>query len=64
MTFHWQYEGANVGQFDTREFDTQEEAESWLGENWEELAADGVTEVTLFEKASKAVYRMKLGAEV
>jgi hypothetical protein len=32
-----------------QEFPTRSDAESWVGEFWTDLAADGVTAVTLFE---------------
>lgn len=31
-------------------FPSQSDAESWLGEVWRELLADGVAQVTLFEE--------------
>ncbi|WP_018654878.1 hypothetical protein [Actinomadura flavalba] len=40
-------------------FPTQSDAESWLGEHWRTLKADGVDRVTLLE-GDRAVYPMSL----
>jgi hypothetical protein len=40
-------------------FPSQSDAESWLGENWRELFAAGVTEVTLVED-ERTEYAMPL----
>jgi hypothetical protein len=39
----------------SQEFPTQADAETWLGESWRELRADGVTAVTLLEE-ERVVY--------
>lgn len=36
-------------------FVSQADAESWVGENWADLAAEGIAAVTLFE-SDRAVY--------
>ena len=40
-------------------FVSQSDAESWLGENWRELAAAGVEQVTLNE-GDRTLYEMSL----
>ncbi len=42
------------------EFPTQSDAESWLGENWRELAAGGVVAVTLFDSGREVYGPMSL----
>ena len=53
MAWTWQFEtadGAAVPSGGCREtFASQGDAESWLGENWRELLAGGVDQVTLLE---------------
>lgn len=39
-----------------REFDSQESAEEWLGENFEELRAAGFTAVSLHESGDRVIY--------
>lgn len=41
-------------------FPTQSDAESWVGEQWQALAADGVTAVYLFEDDRKVYGPMSL----
>lgn len=51
MTWWWRFE-TSLGDVIDREsgrFPTQGEAEAWIGESWQELLADGVESVTLFE---------------
>lgn len=58
MAWTWEYqtEAGSGGQPGTSEaFPSQSDAESWLGEQWRELADQGITAVTLFEDA-RAVY--------
>lgn len=50
----WTYEGPDGAEVTgptlvTTAFPTQSDAESWLGENWRELAEAGVQGVTLHE---------------
>lgn len=44
------------------EFPTQADAESWVGEVWQELAADGVDAVTLVNDGAKVYGPMSLRA--
>lgn len=46
----------------SEEFPTQGDAESWIGETWRELAADGVEAVTLFEDDRDVYGPMSLSA--
>jgi hypothetical protein len=67
MPWTWRYEktdGAVVsgaGQQET--WLSQGDAESWLGENWRELADGGVDQVTLFDDARKEYGPMSLHPE-
>lgn len=48
----------------SRRFETQEEAEAWLGTSWEDLRTRGVAAVELFEEDDGSVlYRMSLAGE-
>lgn len=59
--WRWRLEdaaGAEVvveGDLADQRFASQADAESWVGETWSELAAEGVDAVTLFE-TDRAVY--------
>jgi len=59
MDWHWQLHPAGVpvsaGLGANSRFPSQSEAETWLGESWRELAAEGVESVTLYE-ADRLVY--------
>lgn len=49
-TWTWRYEtedGNPLNGLPPRSFDNQSDAESWLGESWEELLAEGVHQVSL-----------------
>ena len=46
-----------------QEFPTRSDAESWLGEEWAELAEQGVASVTLFEGERRVYGPMSLAAE-
>ena len=55
MPWTWRYEkadGTAVPADDLQEaiFTSQGDAESWLGENWRDLLASGVDQVTLLEE--------------
>lgn len=56
MAFVWRYEDTAGGAQETatapEEFSTQSDAESWIGENWQELLAADVDQVTLLEDDS------------
>lgn len=65
MSFHWQainragerapgQEAADAGL--PEEFDSQEEAEAWLGENFEGLRSAGLSAVSLYEGGDRLVY--------
>jgi hypothetical protein len=51
MAWSWRYEGPQgqpvAGPAET--FSSQSDAESWMGQAWRDLAANGVTSVTLME---------------
>ena len=57
----WRLEDAGGGEvavseeYDGQRFVSQADAESWVGENWAELAGEGIAAVTLFE-GDRAVY--------
>jgi len=61
MPWSWRYEGtagqAVEGPVET--FGTQADAESWIGQEWRELAVAGVTSVTLLED-DRPEYQMSL----
>jgi hypothetical protein len=60
MTFTWRFESSDgspvvrpgVG---SERFPSQADAESWVGEAWQDLLADGVDQVTLLE-GDRVVY--------
>jgi len=61
MAWSWRYEGANGAAVDgsAESFSSQADAESWIGQAWRELAATGVTSVTLVED-DRLEYQMSL----
>lgn len=64
MAWIWRYHGAD-GNIPTEEelpnesFTAQGDAESWLGENWQELSEGGVSTVVLWED-DREIYTMSL----
>jgi hypothetical protein len=66
MPWSWRYEGTDgrplAGPAET--FGSQADAESWIGQTWRDLAARGVSSVSLIED-DRVEYRMSLlpGAE-
>lgn len=67
MTWTWSYEGpdgapvqAGPGAPEQPAFPTQADAESWVGEIWSDLAAEGVDAVTLFENERRVYGPMSL----
>jgi hypothetical protein len=55
MAWSWQFETTDGGLVPPRgvpreTFSSQGDAESWLGENWRDLLAAGVDQVTLLEE--------------
>lgn len=62
MAWTWRYESAGgevVDGPERPEFPTQGDAESWLGETWQELLAAGVDRVVLLDNAREQ-YAMPL----
>lgn len=64
MAWTWRYHGADgapveVGGVPAETFTSRGDAESWLGENWSELADEGVGTVALLEE-DREVYTMPL----
>ncbi|BCJ63485.1 hypothetical protein [Polymorphospora rubra] len=61
MPWSWRYEGTDGQPADgpAETFGSQADAESWIGQTWSELAAGGVTSVTLTED-DRVEYRMSL----
>jgi hypothetical protein len=51
MSYHWEYSTGDR----SAEFPTQADAETWVGEVWQDLLAEGVESVTLHEE-QRAVY--------
>ena len=53
MLWHWRLEDASGGEVTVDEpsprFPSQSDAESWVGEVWQDLSEQGVDQVTLFE---------------
>lgn len=45
MAFVWRYSTGAM----SSEFPTQADAETWIGQTWADLLADGVEDVTLLE---------------
>jgi hypothetical protein len=69
MAWTWRYEdpsGAVVRPLESApaadSFPSQADAESWIGENWRELLAAGVAQVTLFEDDHQVYGPMGLSA--
>ncbi len=67
MAWTWRYIGTDGDRTGTEElpaesFTSRGDAESWLGENWAELAEGGVVSVALLEDDSE-LYTMPLGTE-
>jgi hypothetical protein len=61
MPWSWRYEGVDdqpvAGPVEA--FSSQADAESWIGQSWRELAAAGVTQVSLVED-DRVDYKMSL----
>jgi hypothetical protein len=51
MSFHWRYSDGR----DSAKFPTQSDAETWIGETWQDLLDGGVEHVSLLEE-SRVVY--------
>jgi hypothetical protein len=64
MGWTWRMEAADGGALpEVPSHPNQSDAESWLGENWRELAGGGVVRVTLFEDGRKIYGPMPLAAD-
>src|ERR1700691_3300053 len=68
MAWTWQFETADGTLVPSRgvpreTFTSQGDAESWLGENWRDLLAGGVDQVTLLEENRVEYGPMSLRAE-
>jgi hypothetical protein len=65
MAWTWRYADAEGGAVDADElprpsFPTQADAESWIGETWQELLTGGVSAVVLLEDGSEVYGPMSL----
>ncbi|RAG85352.1 hypothetical protein DN069_11865 [Streptacidiphilus pinicola] len=64
MVWTWRYEkldGSVVPASNgVEEFPTQGDAETWIGETWKELLADGIDQVVLLEDGEKIYGPMSL----
>ena len=66
MTWTWRLEDATGAVLDepaTPTQGSQADAESWLGENWRELAEAGVAQVTLLDAGAAVYGPMSLDSE-
>lgn len=66
MSWTWRYEdqaGTTVDSVEPEAFESRSDAESWLGENFGELADSGVAAVTLLDGETKIYGPMSLSAE-
>ncbi|MQY02515.1 hypothetical protein [Actinomadura macrotermitis] len=61
MAWSWRLEkpGGEVAGTSEETFSTQADAETWLGENWRALRADGIEQVVLLD-GDAVVYPMSL----
>jgi hypothetical protein len=65
MTWSWRLEsadGTTVDTVPTEKFPSQADAESWIGEAWQDLAAQGVDQVVLLEGDRQVYGPMSLHA--
>lgn len=63
MSWTWRYTddaGAALDYPDPEKFESRSDAESWLGENFADLADEGVAAVTLFDGERKVYGPMSL----
>lgn len=56
MSYHWEYPSGDR----SADFPTQADAETWVGEVWQDLLAEGVEAVTLFEEERQVYGPMSL----
>ncbi len=65
MTWSWRLEtsdGATVDGVPSEKFPSQADAESWIGEAWQDLAGQGVDQVVLLEGDRQVYGPMSLHA--
>jgi hypothetical protein len=65
MTWSWRFEttdGTVVDGVTTEKFPSQADAESWIGESWQEVAETGVDQVVLLEGDREVYGPMSLHA--
>jgi len=65
MSWTWRYEddaGARLTTPEAELFESRSDAESWLGENFADLAGDGVASVTLLDGERMVFGPMSLSA--
>ncbi len=65
MTWSWRLEtsdGATVDGVPSEKFPSQADAESWIGEAWQDLAGQGVDQVVLLEDDRQVYGPMSLHA--
>ncbi|HIV58883.1 MAG TPA: hypothetical protein H9902_13105 [Candidatus Stackebrandtia faecavium] len=64
MTWTWKFEDANGSNVDAEDtdFNSQGDAESWLGEQWRELSEKGAA-VAVLSEGDRVEYRMSLAPE-
>lgn len=65
MTWSWRLEttgGSVVDGVATEKFPSQADAESWIGESWQDLAGQGVDQVVLLEDDREVYGPMSLHA--
>ncbi len=63
MTWSWRLEaadGSQVSGVNSPQHGSQADAESWLGEQWRELAEEGVIQVTLLDSGTEVYGPMPL----
>lgn len=63
MSWTWRYldrDGNQVEPSENGRFSTQADAETWLGQSWQDLVADGVVAVTLLEDGREVYGPMSL----
>ncbi len=65
MSWTWRFEAADGTAVDgapTERFPSQADAESWIGESWQDLAGQGVDQVVLLEDDREVYGPMSLHA--
>jgi hypothetical protein len=67
MAWTWRFEKSDGAEtapaVEPEEFTTQGDAESWIGEVWQELREGGADQVTLLEDGEKVYGPMSLHAQ-